>query len=92
MEPQPKVSVIVTCFNLGEYLAEAVDSVLAQRFQDFEILVVDDGSTDAGTLAILDGFERPRTTLYRTAHQGLASARNHLIRTRAWRIPLRVGL
>jgi glycosyltransferase involved in cell wall biosynthesis len=72
----PRVSVIVPCFNLGQYLAEAVDSVLAQTFQDFEILVVDDGSTDDGTRAVLDGFARPKTRVLRAPHAGLATARN----------------
>ena len=75
----PRVSVLVPCYNLGEYLEEAVDSVLSQTYQDFEILVVDDGSTDPATVRLLDGFERPRTTVYRTANRGLAAARNFLI-------------
>ncbi len=68
---QPAVSVLVPCFNLGEFLPEAVDSVLAQTFQDFEILVVDDGSTDAHTLEVLRNFRRPRTTVFRTENRGL---------------------
>ena len=80
MSPRPPtVSVIVPCFNLGEYLDEAVASVLAQTFQDFEILVVDDGSTDPNTQQIIAGFERPKTKVFRTANQGLARARNYLI-------------
>ena len=73
------MSVLVPCYNLGAYLDEAVNSVLSQTYQDFEILVVDDGSTDPATVHLLDGFERPRTTVYRTANQGLAAARNFLI-------------
>ena len=75
----PRVSVLVPCYNLGAYLDEAVDSVLAQSCQDFEILIVDDGSTDAATVQLLDRYERPRTTVYRTANQGLAAARNFLV-------------
>jgi hypothetical protein len=37
----PTVSVIVTCYNLGRYLDEAIDSVLGQTFQDFEIVIVE---------------------------------------------------
>src|SRR5689334_22074802 len=72
----PRISVIVPCYNLGAYLAEAVDSVLAQTFQDFEIIVVDDGSDEPETQAIVGGFTRPRTRVLRTAHAGLAAARN----------------
>jgi len=74
--PAPRVSVIVPCYNLGVFLDEAVSSVLAQTFQDFEILVVDDGSTDAETRALVDRYERPRTRVIRIEHAGLAAARN----------------
>jgi glycosyltransferase involved in cell wall biosynthesis len=70
------VSVIIPCFNLGEYLDEAVDSVLAQTYQDFEIVIVDDGSTDEPTRALLAGYRRPRTRVMRTAHAGVSAARN----------------
>jgi len=40
----PLVSVIVTCFNYGRFLAEAVESVVAQTFRDFEVIIVNDGS------------------------------------------------
>ena len=72
----PRISVIVPCYNLGRYVAEAVDSALAQTFQDFEILVVDDGSTDPETRAIVAGFARPKTRVIRMPHRGLAAARN----------------
>jgi glycosyltransferase involved in cell wall biosynthesis len=72
----PKVSIIIPCFNLGEFLAEAVDSVLAQTCQDLEIVVVDDGSTDGRTNEILSTFSRPKTRVLRAPHAGLAAARN----------------
>jgi glycosyltransferase involved in cell wall biosynthesis len=71
------VSVIIPCYNLGAYLGEAVESVLGQTFQDFEILIVDDGSTDAATREVLERFSRPKTRVLRIAHAGLAAARNH---------------
>lgn len=73
------VSVIIPCFNLGEFLDEAVDSVLAQSCQDFEILIVDDGSTDEKTVRLLGDYQRPKTKVWRTPNRGLASARNFLI-------------
>jgi glycosyltransferase involved in cell wall biosynthesis len=72
----PAVSVIVPCFNLGQYLDEAVASVLAQSFQDFEIIVVNDGSTDPNTARVLANFDRPKTRVVTIEHQGLARARN----------------
>lgn len=72
----PRVSIVVPCYNLGHYLAEAVDSVLGQSFTDFEILVVDDGSTDDETRTILDGFSRPKTRVLRSENRGLPGAKN----------------
>jgi glycosyltransferase involved in cell wall biosynthesis len=76
----PKISVIIPCFNQGSYLDEAVESVLAQTFQDFEILVVDDGSTDAATVKMLQEYARPKTRVIHTDNQGLSAARNNGIR------------
>jgi GT2 family glycosyltransferase len=72
----PKVSVIVPCYNLGQYIDEAVDSVLAQTCQDFEIIIVNDGSTDAATNERLHDYPHPRTRVIATENRGLAAARN----------------
>ena len=72
----PTVSVVIPCYNLGEYLNEAVDSVLAQTFTDFEIVIVDDGSTDERTRALLANYQRPKTRVIRTENHGLPAARN----------------
>jgi len=72
----PRVSVVVPCYNLGPYLAEAVDSALGQTFADIEIVVVDDGSTDPETRAILDTFSRPKTRVLRSENRGLPGAKN----------------
>jgi glycosyltransferase involved in cell wall biosynthesis len=76
MPTPPTVSVIIPCCNLGQYLDEAVASVLAQTYQDFEIVIVDDGSTDPATQALLADYQRPRTHVIRAPHEGLAAARN----------------
>ena len=80
---KPKVSVIVPCHNLGRYLDEAIDSVLAQTFDDLEILVVDDGSTDPETIAILADYARPKTRVIRSANRGVSGARNLAIENSA---------
>lgn len=51
----PKVSVVMTCYNTSEYLPAAIDSLIAQSFQDWELLVADDGSTD-DSKAIVDQY------------------------------------
>jgi glycosyltransferase involved in cell wall biosynthesis len=73
----PRISVLMPCFNHGTFIGEAIDSVLAQTFQDFEIVVVDDGSTDGLTKDVLSRLATPRTTVLKTENQGLPAARNH---------------
>ena len=72
----PRVSVIIPCYNLGQYLDEAVDSILSQTYRDFEIVIVNDGSTDPATQALLADYRRPHTRVIDVAHGGLAAARN----------------
>jgi glycosyltransferase involved in cell wall biosynthesis len=76
----PKVTVIIPCYNQGAYLDEAVDSVLAQTFEDYEIIIVNDGSTDEATNALLNSYRKPKTQVMSTQNQGLSSARNAGIR------------
>jgi glycosyltransferase involved in cell wall biosynthesis len=71
------VSVIVPCFNQGAFLDEALDSVEAQTHGDWEIVVVDDASTDSVTRERLATLRRPRTTVVRSeVNRGLPGARN----------------
>ena len=73
-----RVSVIITCYNLGEYLPEALDSALAQTHSDLEVVLIDDGSTDPATIRVLDNLSpHPRLRVFRTANQGVARARNY---------------
>jgi GT2 family glycosyltransferase len=73
----PRVSIVVPVFNPGDYLAQALASIEAQTRRDFEVVIVDDGSTDARTAAILaEAAARPGTTVHRTPNQGPARARN----------------
>jgi GT2 family glycosyltransferase/SAM-dependent methyltransferase len=73
---KPAVSVVIPCFNLGAYIDEAVQSVLAQTRQDAEILIVDDGSNDPATRHLLASYRRPRTRIIRIANRGVSAARN----------------
>ncbi len=71
----PLVSVIMPTYNYGRYIADAVRSILAQTFGDFEIVVVDDGSTD-NTPEILAGMAEPRLRVIRQENAGTPAARN----------------
>ena len=73
-------SVVIPCYNQGSFIKEAVDSVLAQTFQDFEIIIVNDGSTDETTNWILSNFHVPKTTIIHTENKGVSSARNTAIK------------
>lgn len=69
----PRVSIVVPCFNHAQFLGEAIDSILVQSFEDFEIIVVDDGSTD-DTSKVAQSYDKVR--YIRQENQGLAAARN----------------
>jgi len=75
MHPYPKVTVIIPTFNRARYLAEAIQSVLGQTFPDYELIVVDDGSTD-GTATVLAGFGDPRLRVLRQENRGISAAMN----------------
>ena len=61
----PRVSVVVPAYNNAEYLAETIDSILAQTFTDFELVIADHSSTD-GTLAVAQKYDDPRIRLLTT--------------------------
>ena len=56
MNKEPLISVIVTCYNSSEFIKECLDSVFAQTFTDFELIVVDDGSKDNTSQNIIEYF------------------------------------
>lgn len=72
----PKVTVVIPCYNHGEFIEESIDSVLSQTYTDVEIIVVNDGSTDAATNEIIANLDKPKTTVITTANGGLPRARN----------------
>ncbi len=75
----PKVSVIVPLYQTERYILEALHSIAAQTFRDFEVIVVDDGSTDGGP-AIAALFDDARFRVVSQKNRGLAGARNTGIR------------
>jgi len=73
-----KVSVVTPCFNHGKYICEMLDSVMNQSYQDFEVIIVNDGSTD-DTAQLLNAIANERVTIYHTINRGPAVARNFAI-------------
>lgn len=71
----PTFSIVIPAYNAEETLGEAVESVLAQTEQDFEVIVVDDGSSDS-TAAVAASFEDQRVRLYKQVNAGPSAARN----------------
>lgn len=77
----PAVSVIVPAYNIEEWLGECVESILAQTFRDFELMIVDDGSTD-GTAAVAARYaaQDKRVRVVRKENEGPGEARNAGVR------------
>jgi glycosyltransferase involved in cell wall biosynthesis len=75
-EAEPRVSVLITCYNYEAYVAQAIDSVLAQTRQPDEILVVDDGSSD-GSVAVIQGYG-DKVRLLTQPNKGQIAATNHI--------------
>jgi hypothetical protein len=71
----PSVTVVIPLYNKETYVRRAVDSVLAQTFTDFEVIVVNDGSTDNGP-ALVRQYNDPRVRLIDQENRGVSAARN----------------
>jgi glycosyltransferase involved in cell wall biosynthesis len=71
---QPLISVVIPCYNRQDYIQEAVDSALKQTWENTEVIVVDDGSTD-DSVKLLQSYES-RIKLFTQPNAGVAAARN----------------
>ena len=74
----PRISICVPTYNRKDYLRETLDSIFAQTYKDYEVVVVDDGSTDGTDKMLEQGDYHVR--YYRQENSGDAAARNKLIR------------
>jgi len=73
--PAPTVSVVMPAYNRDRTIARAIESVRAQTHTAWELLIVDDGSTD-DTLRVIESFADPRIRLFQQSHRGVSAARN----------------
>lgn len=80
MRGEKKVSVIMPCFNDGEYIEDSIKSVLNQTYKNIEIIIINDGSTDELTNKILAEQEWPNTKVLNTNGIKPAAARNYGIK------------
>lgn len=71
-----KFSIIVPLYNKASYIAGTLNSALAQTYTDFEVIVIDDGSTDSGP-ALVAAVDDPRVRLVRQPNAGVSATRNH---------------
>jgi glycosyltransferase involved in cell wall biosynthesis len=71
----PLVTVLMPAYNAEKYIAEAISSVLKQSFTDFELLIINDGSTD-GTELVINSFNDNRIVIIKQANEGVSSALN----------------
>lgn len=69
-------SIIVPAFNVARTISETLDALLAQSYSDFEVIIVDDGSTDETPRIAAEFARHPRVRMVRQANRGLAGARN----------------
>ena len=72
----PIVSVIMPCFNQGQFIEEAVESIIAQTFTPVEIIIINDGSTDIETVRLLNHYQKPNVSVIHTENRGPSAARN----------------
>ncbi len=98
----PQVSVVLNCYNHEPYVAEAIESVLAQTFTDFELFLIDNGSTDS-TRAVLERYDDPRIrrmffdaneSLSKRLNQGVAAASGEFVcvlYSDDWMLPDKLG-
>lgn len=77
---KPRISVLMPAYNVEKYIAASLDSLLQQTYRDFEIVVVNDGSTDQ-TGSILESYRKrdPRVREIHQENQGISVTRNRML-------------
>ena len=78
MDKQPLISVIMAVYNTGAYVGEAIDSILNQSYENFECIIVNDGSTD-DSLQVIQSYKDIRIKVISRANKGVVFSRNEAI-------------
>jgi glycosyltransferase involved in cell wall biosynthesis len=73
---EPLISVVIPCYNHGEFLDDAVNSIPIKKYPFIEIIIVNDGSTDVRTLSVLERLEKGNIKVIHQENSGLGAARN----------------
>lgn len=76
---KPLISIVIPTYNVEKYIAECLESILNQTFQNYEIIIVDDGSTD-NTLEVIKKYASDKIKVFPQNHKGAGEARNTGIR------------
>ncbi|MCD6092141.1 MAG: glycosyltransferase family 2 protein [Bacteroidales bacterium] len=79
MNNSPLISIIVPCYNDGKYIHECLNSIHEQEYKNYEIIVINDGSTDDHTNEIIAALNNPKIKVLQTSNQGPSKARNQAI-------------
>jgi glycosyltransferase involved in cell wall biosynthesis len=77
---QGKVSIVVTCYNYGKYISDCLNSILKQKYQNYEVVIIDDGSTDNTEKVVSPYLENQKIKYCKQENMGQAGAKNNGIR------------
>ncbi len=79
MDQSKLVSIVIPCYNYGAYLNECLKSCLLQTYNNIEIIVVDDGSTDKATIKFLNEYKNDKVKIVKKPNEGVTKTRNKAI-------------
>ena len=79
------ISVVLPLFNKEQTVKKTIESVLKQSFKEFELIVIDDGSTDQ-SFEIVNSFNDERIKLFKKNNGGVSSTRNYGIKAQSYRV------
>jgi glycosyltransferase involved in cell wall biosynthesis len=86
----PKISVYITNFNYGKFLKKSINSVLKQSFKDFELIIIDDGSTDNSKKILNNYFKNRKIKIILQKNKGLIKSNNIAIKLAAGQFVIRL--